>query len=147
MKLFFIVLLVCFFSSFALANDNCSGTESSYTCHDQASGNIYEITKYLGTTYLKARNPRTGSTWSQQSYEYLGTEYIKGVDAQGRSWSQQSYEYLGTRYIKGVDAQGRSWSQQISKSPFNNNILIYSGVTAEGKSYRYECQNNECNNK
>lgn len=68
------------------AEASCFGTKSFSTCTDD-SGNSYQVQRYGNTTQMQGYNPRTGSNWSQQSYDTGNTTFHYGQDSRGRSWN------------------------------------------------------------
>lgn len=64
----------------------CVGTSSFQNCWDD-QGNNYSIHRFGNSTQMYGSNARTGSTWSQNSYNFGNTTINNGLDSRGRSWS------------------------------------------------------------
>lgn len=86
MRKLVLVALLATLSNSAYAS--CVGSSSVQTCYDAQSGNSYTVQRYGNTTSVYGSNAQTGSTWSQQSYDYGHTTQTYGTDSKGNSWSQ-----------------------------------------------------------
>jgi hypothetical protein len=69
------------------ASASCVGTQTFATCYDGTSGNSYTIQRYGNTTQMQGTNARTGSNWSQETYDHGDTTFQYGRDSRGRNWS------------------------------------------------------------
>lgn len=66
---------------------NCFGSDAFSTCYDYGTGNTYNIQRYGNQTHMNGYNAQTGSSWSQDSYNYGTTTQHYGTDSNGNSWS------------------------------------------------------------
>lgn len=109
-----ILLLSGLFVSGAQAS--CFGSDSMYTCNDPQSGNNYQVRKSGSTTYMTGNNPRTGSSWTQNSKTYGSTTYQDGTTSDGSTWRQtiQNNGSMGTTY-SGTDSNGNYYSKSCNQ--------------------------------
>lgn len=91
------------------SRENCSGSETNYTCTDPNNGNSYEITKYGNTTEVQGTS-LSGSTWSQTSETIGSTTYTTGYDKDSNAWNQTSEKIGDTYYYDGTDSDGNAFS-------------------------------------
>ncbi|WP_404377847.1 hypothetical protein [Vreelandella aquamarina] len=99
------------FSGPTLAQSNCYGSDSYQTCYDTQSGNNYNIQRYGNTTSLQGSNPRTGSTWNQNSQTIGNTTYHNGTSASGNTWNGTSTRIGGTTFHQGTDSDGNYYNR------------------------------------
>lgn len=97
------------------AQASCYGSASMRSCAD-ASGNNYTVQRFGGSTYMQGSNPRTGSTWSQQSHSFGGSTNIYGSDSAGRAWNSTITRGAGTVHQYGTDASGRAFSRTCGRA-------------------------------
>jgi len=91
----------------------CTGSGSFQHCYDAQSGNSYNIQRYGNRTHISGSNPRTGSTWSQNSTTYGNTTHHRGIDSSGDTWSSTTHDYgnsYGNNYGSGGSLTGRGIS-------------------------------------
>lgn len=92
------------------ASANCIGSGSFKTCYDTQTGNNYTVQKFGDQTYMQGNNPRTGSTWNQNSNTIGNTTFHNGQSADGNSWSGTSNRIGGTTFNQGIDSRGNPYS-------------------------------------
>lgn len=82
-----LVMIICLFCA-SHAAAACYGSDSYQTCYDSESGSNYTVQRHGNTTMMHGSNPRTGSSWSQDSYSFGNSTMHYGRDSRGKSWSQ-----------------------------------------------------------
>jgi hypothetical protein len=88
----------------------CFGSDDFYTCSD-SSGNRYTVNRFGDTTMMRGSNSRTGSSWSQNSFDLGDTTITRGRDADGNSWNMRQTDLGGGfRTYSGRDSDGNSFS-------------------------------------
>ena len=90
------------------ASAECYGSGGLYNCYDSSSGNSYTVQDFGGQTYMTGRNSRTGSTWSQQTYDNGGgMTSTYGRSSDGGSWRMNTTDYgNGYSSYSGTDSDG-----------------------------------------
>lgn len=90
------------------AHAQCVGSSSYYNCYDSSSGNSYTVQDYGGQTYMTGSNTRTGSSWSQQSYDLGGgMTSTYGRSSDGGNWNMTTTDYgNGYSTYSGTDSDG-----------------------------------------
>lgn len=114
-KLILVGLLTSGFMSMT-AHAECIGTDSYSTCSDD-NGNVYDVTRYGGTTEVSGHNNRTGTTW-RQTTEKLGNQTeTRGTASNGAEWEETRTETGGGNYtVTGVNAQGERYDYNCSQA-------------------------------
>lgn len=103
-------LLIALLTTVLSAYAGCFGSGGIYTCTD-SSGNVYNVNRFGGSTYMTGSNPRTGSNWSQTSHDLGNVTITNGTSAQNRPWNATTIDMGGGfTSTTGTDSRGRPFS-------------------------------------
>ncbi len=92
------------------ASARCMGTGAYSHCYDDY-GNEYDVQRMGGMTQVNGYNTRTGTSWTENTYDVGNTTIVNGRSSDGNSWDETIMHMGNSTLYQGTDSRGNSFSK------------------------------------